>query len=536
MHTRTEQPCLIIGYGDRAQHVFERLNVHTKCELLLLAQNDTVISRYGELGNFVLTVARGDKKVETFPANTLIYVPGEEITSYLKANEATNEEGNGLEWVYVNSHGGQFIPELINGCRNAAVIVTETIAPIRSFARALNIAAIIAARGIRCWVMTEYPVIHTPEVQTRLQIMHPGVHVEPEATAVAVYLLESEKQIQVEWRNAAIPDLIFEQRVDCVIRVAEVEQHPYPKSNEDAEKLKRFFPPRLKPGMPLTTVPGIYCLETPDIEEQIQWLEIWSGSDSLIPCSTEDGRDSIPTIDPARCQLCLNCVRICPHQAATIRADKERASCGLMYESSAFIVPTMCQGCERCVTACPAQAITSARKQCQEKLPALFYGAGSFFAGQPNSCCTSNRMLRIAIYCCENSGKIALREMLRQELNCGKPDGTVGSEESVVRFEIHWLECIGSVNRIQLLENIRLGACACLFFSCKTDACRHQGESLAKPQFLSTLEEEIARIMQQKPLFEYHQLAPMEWKCLRNNLQTIAEHFIKQQGVNYDHS
>jgi len=69
------------------------------------------------------------------------------------------------------------------------------------------------------------------------------------------------------------------------------------------------------------------------------------------------GRDEIPVsvgkvrVDPAKCAVCLTCLRSCPHDAVEIVFD------GDIGVKTAHIVESACHACGICVAECPAKAI-----------------------------------------------------------------------------------------------------------------------------------------------------------------------------------
>ncbi len=69
------------------------------------------------------------------------------------------------------------------------------------------------------------------------------------------------------------------------------------------------------------------------------------------------GRDELPVsvakvrVDPAKCAVCLTCLRSCPHDAVEIVFD------GTIGGKTAHIVESACHGCGICVAECPAKAI-----------------------------------------------------------------------------------------------------------------------------------------------------------------------------------
>ena len=57
-------------------------------------------------------------------------------------------------------------------------------------------------------------------------------------------------------------------------------------------------------------------------------------------------------VDPAKCAICLTCIRACPHSAPVAVYDEERE------KDVSFIQPEACVSCGLCVSLCPASAIS----------------------------------------------------------------------------------------------------------------------------------------------------------------------------------
>jgi len=57
--------------------------------------------------------------------------------------------------------------------------------------------------------------------------------------------------------------------------------------------------------------------------------------------------DEVAVVDPAKCAACLNCLRLCPHDAIVF-VDEDRA---------ARVMVRACQDCGVCRGICPAKAI-----------------------------------------------------------------------------------------------------------------------------------------------------------------------------------
>jgi len=59
----------------------------------------------------------------------------------------------------------------------------------------------------------------------------------------------------------------------------------------------------------------------------------------------------VAVVDPARCAVCLTCVRTCPYEVPKVVTSEHSVS------RAAYIDPAACQGCGACAAECPAKAI-----------------------------------------------------------------------------------------------------------------------------------------------------------------------------------
>jgi heterodisulfide reductase subunit A len=64
----------------------------------------------------------------------------------------------------------------------------------------------------------------------------------------------------------------------------------------------------------------------------------------------------VAEVDPDLCARCLNCLRICPHDAIVFN-DETRA---------AVVLPRACQDCGLCASICPAKAINMVASEGEE--------------------------------------------------------------------------------------------------------------------------------------------------------------------------
>lgn len=61
-----------------------------------------------------------------------------------------------------------------------------------------------------------------------------------------------------------------------------------------------------------------------------------------------------PTVDAAKCVVCLTCYRCCPHQAITIEHREDFQN---LYKSAAKMNPLACRRCGICAAECPGKAV-----------------------------------------------------------------------------------------------------------------------------------------------------------------------------------
>jgi len=142
-------------------------------------------------------------------------------------------------------------------------------------------------------------------------------------------------------------------------------------------------------------------------------------------------RDDTAQVEAEKCVLCLTCVRICPHGAPSVDAEKKSAS----------ISAISCQRCGACAAECPACAIT---------LPG--YTDEQFAAEvgeQPH----------VVVFACENSA-----------LPAAEAAGAAGMEikNSVQLIRV---PCAGDVSPRTVLSALEKGARKVVVMGCHPESC-----------------------------------------------------------------
>lgn len=144
----------------------------------------------------------------------------------------------------------------------------------------------------------------------------------------------------------------------------------------------------------------------------------------------EAGRpEEVAVIDEAKCAFCYTCFRACPH-AAMIPGEQSQVMKNL---------EQACHACGICSAVCPANAIKIVRRESR---------AGTVPAGT------------LKIFCCENSGSIAVRKI---------QDDISGISEKI---EITPVSCGGELSAESIVSALK-NFDKVLVTVCMDDACRH---------------------------------------------------------------
>ncbi|MGE5371283.1 MAG: hydrogenase iron-sulfur subunit [Solirubrobacterales bacterium] len=92
--------------------------------------------------------------------------------------------------------------------------------------------------------------------------------------------------------------------------------------------------------------------------------------------SSRNQTETVYTVDPAGCALCLTCFRVCPHKAFyRLETDAN------LYHAAMAIDPVACDRCGLCAAECPAQTIRAAEKEIQPHQPPLCVACENAAAG-----------------------------------------------------------------------------------------------------------------------------------------------------------
>ena len=136
-------------------------------------------------------------------------------------------------------------------------------------------------------------------------------------------------------------------------------------------------------------------------------------------------------VDGDKCVFCYTCYRACPHGA--MEPDAESRVMKNM--------DSACEGCGTCASVCPGNAITMSSDDF----------AVTESPGKPE---------KVKIFCCENSGELALREILP------------GLGELASRVDFESVPCGGRIGFEQMSGALRLYG-KVIVLVCMDDACRH---------------------------------------------------------------
>ena len=178
----------------------------------------------------------------------------------------------------------------------------------------------------------------------------------------------------------------------------------------------------------ITSRKGIYFLDGASAgnlgEEILQQIRF-----TVSAINAETGEKSeYAEVDPGKCAFCYTCFRACPHAAMV--PDNENSAMKNLNKA--------CQACGICVSACPADAIEiKGRISCAKAIP--------------NS---------LKIYCCENSGGIALSKV------------TDELAERFMKINVSSVSCGGEITAEKIVDELKYYE-KVLCVTCMDDACRH---------------------------------------------------------------
>lgn len=178
----------------------------------------------------------------------------------------------------------------------------------------------------------------------------------------------------------------------------------------------------------VTSRKGIYFLETAlagNLDEEIIRQIRFTISD--IGAKTAE-KTEYAQVDPGKCAFCYTCYRACPHSAMI--PDNENSAMKNLNNA--------CQACGICVSVCPAEAIRIKGRDCDTK-------------SMPNG---------LMVYCCENSGEIALGEITGQ------------LAEIYDKVSITSVSCGGEIAAERMVDALKFYE-KVLCVTCMEDACRH---------------------------------------------------------------
>lgn len=155
-------------------------------------------------------------------------------------------------------------------------------------------------------------------------------------------------------------------------------------------------------------------------------------------------------VDGEKCAFCYTCYRVCTHQA--MHPD---------YENSVMqCLKNACYGCGICKTVCPANAISIVQAGIGKA--GLQDNTSSTNADRCGNLPGDGSILKKAlkIICCENSGEIAVKRMLKH------------LENIPVEIEIEPVDCGGEISAGMLVNSLE-GFENILVLTCMDKACKH---------------------------------------------------------------
>jgi NADPH-dependent glutamate synthase beta subunit-like oxidoreductase/coenzyme F420-reducing hydrogenase delta subunit len=198
--------------------------------------------------------------------------------------------------------------------------------------------------------------------------------------------------------------------------------------DETADKIRKLSPVSIELVPPETRLKDFT-----EIERGFTEGEALAEAKRCLACTTG------ALADEEKCAACLNCVRICPFDVATV-------------EKTAVMPEEKCQACGLCAAECPAAAIALKRfgtNKMKEQLQDVFSG----LAGD-----RSTRPLIIS-YCC--LFEVTSRNFITEK------------SENYRKYGVHriLIPCIARLSVVDILSPFELGADGLTVIGCSEDSC-----------------------------------------------------------------
>ncbi len=171
-------------------------------------------------------------------------------------------------------------------------------------------------------------------------------------------------------------------------------------------------------------------------------------------------------VDSEKCAFCYTCYRVCPHHAMSPDYENSIMQC----------MKNACYGCGICVSICPAGAVNIASAKTN-----LYYNIkcdiecnmGRDFGSDVEN--YESKTLKII--CCENSGEIAVKKLVRDLADIYEG---IFEEQQNNRIEVVPVSCGGEISTEMILDSLRSFE-KVLVITCVDEACKHfEGNKRAK--------------------------------------------------------
>ena len=248
---------------------------------------------------------------------------------------------------------------------------------------------------------------------------------------------KNDNQLNVSFKEATLPKVTLELPCDCLV----IPEKITPRINNaqisynlaiDCDEEGFLQPANVRHRLCGSPRKGIFFVgschdETDSLDLKQEIAAVRAAIGLLDKGYLED--DNLPKIKEGHCVRCLTCLRICPHNAITLKAFRQPT-----------IVPQACFACGFCMASCPAEAIALEKRPLPKNVdePA------------PHT----------VVFACQRSGALAAAKAYKMDL-CHQDD-----------IQVITVSCASRLNQQMLLEPLLKGSRRVVIAACHAGNCR----------------------------------------------------------------